>query len=171
MAASHALKIYKTGAIDTFIPKNACSTMRLSVAIANCCIADASGFEWIHNNNDTFRANLEDLIRATYTFVILRDPFVRLASCFLDKIVPRLVPRSDCGSCYSGSWTLTPSLLPISSISWMTQRYAQAICTGAPRRIFLFMIGSTTISGSRTSPRLRLRSAIAPGWRSWTPGR
>jgi hypothetical protein len=87
VAASHALKIYKTGAIYTFIPKNACSTMRLSLAIANCCIADASGFEWIHDNNNTFRADLEDLVRATYTFVILRDPFMRLASYFLDKIV------------------------------------------------------------------------------------
>lgn len=87
VAASHALKIYKSGAIYTFIPKNACSTMRLSLAIANCCIADASGFEWIHENNDTFRADLDDLVRAGYTFVILRDPFARLASCFLDKIV------------------------------------------------------------------------------------
>ena len=86
-AASHALKIYKSGAIYTFIPKNACSTMRLSLAIANCCIADASNFEWIHENNETFRANLEDLVRAPYTFVLLRDPFIRLASCFLDKIV------------------------------------------------------------------------------------
>lgn len=87
VAASHALKIYGSGAIYTFIPKNACSTMRLSLAIANCCIPNASGFEWIHKNNDTFRADLEDLVRAAYTFVILRDPFARLASCFLDKIV------------------------------------------------------------------------------------
>jgi hypothetical protein len=86
-AATHALKIYKSGAIYTFIPKNACSTMRLSLAIANCCIENASDFEWIHENNETFRADLEDLVRAEYTFVILRDPFARLASCFLDKIV------------------------------------------------------------------------------------
>jgi hypothetical protein len=92
LAASHALKIYKSGAVYTFIPKNGCSTMRLSVAIANCCIADASGINWIHENNDTFRANLEDLVRATYTFVILRDPFARLASCFLDKIVSHARP-------------------------------------------------------------------------------
>jgi hypothetical protein len=61
--------------------------MRLSLAIANCCIADVSDFNWIHQNNDTFKADLEDLIRASYTFVILRDPYARLASCFLDKIV------------------------------------------------------------------------------------
>jgi hypothetical protein len=91
-AASHALKIYGSGAIYTFIPKNACSTMRLSLAIANCCIPDVSGFNWIHKNNDTFAANLEDLVRASYTFVILRDPFARLGSCFLDKIVSQARP-------------------------------------------------------------------------------
>ena len=91
-AASHALKVYRSEAIYSFIPKNACSTMRLSLAIANGCIADASGFKWIHQNNDTFLADLGDLIQARYTFVILRDPFARLASCFLDKIVAQRGP-------------------------------------------------------------------------------
>jgi Sulfotransferase family len=91
-AASHALQVYGSGAIYTFIPKNACSTMRLSLAIANGCIADASGLAWIHDNNETFRADLRELVRATYTFVILRDPFARLASCFLDKIVSQARP-------------------------------------------------------------------------------
>jgi hypothetical protein len=91
-AARHALMIYKSRSIYTFIPKNACSTMRLSLAIANCCIADASDFNWIHNNNETFRAGLEDLVLARYTFVLLRDPFARLASCFLDKIVSKAPP-------------------------------------------------------------------------------
>jgi hypothetical protein len=66
--------------------------MRLSVAIANCCIPDASYIDWIHDNNDTFRASLEDLILARYTFVVLRDPFARLASCFLDKIASNAFP-------------------------------------------------------------------------------
>jgi hypothetical protein len=91
-AASHALNIYASEAIYSFIPKNACSTMRLSLAIANGCIADLSRIEWIHENNDTFRARLADLARARYTFVILRDPFARLASCFLDKIVAQKRP-------------------------------------------------------------------------------
>ena len=86
-SAAHALKIYRSNSIYTFIPKNACTTMRLSLAIANCCIADESGVNWIHNNNTTFKASLEDLVRADYTFVILRDPFARIASCYLDKIV------------------------------------------------------------------------------------
>ena len=66
--------------------------MRLSLAIANSCIPDASYIDWIHNNNDTFQASLEDLIVARYTFVILRDPFARLASCFLDKIALKAFP-------------------------------------------------------------------------------
>lgn len=92
VAAAHALKIFRSASIYSFIPKNACSTMRLSVAIANCCIRDASGFNWIHKNNATFRAGLDDLVVAKYTFVLLRDPFARLASCFLDKIVSQAPP-------------------------------------------------------------------------------
>ncbi len=114
VAAAHALKIYKSGSIYTFIPKNACSTMRLSLAIANCCIADASSFEWIHENNETFRANLEDMVCAAYTFVILRDPFARLASYFLDKVVAQRLPRCGWGSWPGGIWILTRSPLPIS---------------------------------------------------------
>ena len=61
LAAGHALRIYHSNAIYSFIPKNACSTMRLSLAIANCCIRDAADFNWIHQNNATFSANLEAL--------------------------------------------------------------------------------------------------------------
>lgn len=87
MAATHALSIYASDAIYSFIPKNACSTMRYSLAIANGMIDGPKQFNWIHANNATFRASLRDLIRARYTFVILRDPFLRLASCYLDKMV------------------------------------------------------------------------------------
>ena len=88
-AATYALRIYRSNSIYTLIPKNACSTMRLSLAIANCCIQDASDINWIYHNNQTFSADLEALVCADYTFVILRDPFARLASCFLDKIVSK----------------------------------------------------------------------------------
>ena len=86
-AASHALRVFDTNAIYSFIPKNGCSTMRLSLAIANGCIEDEADVNWIHNNNDTFSADLASLITARYTFVILRDPYARLTSCFLDKFV------------------------------------------------------------------------------------
>jgi hypothetical protein len=86
-AASFALSFYARDAVYSFIPKNACSTMRYSLALANGAIEGPSQFTWIHANNNTFRASLRELARAEYTFVILRDPFLRLASCFLDKIV------------------------------------------------------------------------------------
>lgn len=86
-AQAHALRIYRSNSIYSFIPKNACSTLRVSLAMANGCISNVSDFNWIHQNNDTFRADLAALIQAEYTFVILRCPFARLASAYLDKIV------------------------------------------------------------------------------------
>jgi hypothetical protein len=88
-AQQYALKIYRANAIYSFIPKNACSTMRPSLALANGCIKSAAEFYWIHHNNATFRATLQDLAVADYTFVILRCPYARLASCFLDKFVDK----------------------------------------------------------------------------------
>ena len=90
-ANNHALMIYNSDALYTFIPKNACSTMRLSLAMANGCISDTKDYNWIHKNNATFVVNLVEIIKAKYTFVILRDPFRRLASVYIDKIVDRTV--------------------------------------------------------------------------------
>ncbi|MDD4907417.1 MAG: sulfotransferase family 2 domain-containing protein [Methylobacter tundripaludum] len=87
VAAEHALRIYKSNAIYSFIPKNACTTLRVSLALANGCIADKSDFNWIHHNNDAFKADLPSLALADYTFVILRCPYARLASAYLDKMV------------------------------------------------------------------------------------
>jgi hypothetical protein len=86
-AANHALCHYPSGAVYSFIPKNGCTTFRYSFAIANKCIQGPGDFEWIHQNNDTFRASLQELVNAPYTFVILRCPYTRLASLYLDKIV------------------------------------------------------------------------------------
>jgi len=86
-AAKHALCHYASGAIYSFIPKNGCTTFRYSLAIANKCISGPEDFEWIHKNNDTFRATLQELINAPYSFVFLRCPYMRLASVYLDKIV------------------------------------------------------------------------------------
>lgn len=88
-AAAHAMGIYQAAAIYSFIPKNACSTMRFSIALANGCIASEAQVHWIHNNNETFPPNLSELATARYSFVVLRDPFRRIASCFLDKFVGR----------------------------------------------------------------------------------
>ena len=86
-ASQHALSIYAADAVYSFIPKNACSTMRYTLAMANGAIAGPKHFNWIHTNNLTFRASLAELAKAKYTFVILRDPFRRIASCYLDKMV------------------------------------------------------------------------------------
>ncbi len=88
-AARYALQHFDSGAVYSFIPKNACTTMRYSLALANGAIAGAEDFPWIHANNTTFNLTLKDLVTAPYTFVILRDPFARLASVFLDKIVSK----------------------------------------------------------------------------------
>lgn len=86
-ALRHTLQIYTSNAIYSFIPKNACSTMRYSIAKTNGFIEGEKDINWIHNNNKTFNSDLKSLIVADYTFVILRCPYSRLASVFLDKFV------------------------------------------------------------------------------------
>ncbi len=70
----------------SYIPKNTCSTMRLSLALANGTIGHQSEFNWIHQNNDAFAADLASIITADYTFVILRNPVCPARKLFLDKI-------------------------------------------------------------------------------------
>ena len=89
LAANHALIHYCSGAVFTFIPKNACTSLRVSLALANGAIASLDDWNWVHANNTTFAASLQDLARAPQTAVILRCPFRRLASVFLDKFVSR----------------------------------------------------------------------------------
>lgn len=89
LAHRNALLIYDSNAVYSLIPKNACTTMRLSIARANGIIADNADWEWIHLNNDAFKPSFKELALARYRFTILRCPFARLVSCFLDKIVKR----------------------------------------------------------------------------------
>lgn len=86
-AARHALTHYPSGAVYSFVPKNGCSSLRYSLAMAHGCIAGPWDINWIHHNNDTFKADLRDLVTTPYSFVVLRCPYARLASAFLDKIV------------------------------------------------------------------------------------
>ena len=81
--------IYDSSAIYSMIPKNGCTTMRLSIALKNGAIADQSQWNWVHHNNDSFRPTMRELALASYRFTILRCPYGRLVSCFLDKIVKR----------------------------------------------------------------------------------
>lgn len=100
LAMRHAMHIYQSNAVYTFIPKNGCSTMRLSVAIANGCIDGIEDGHWIHANNQTFNPSLYEAFKAHYTFVILRCPFRRLASVFLDKFVGK---ENEAWQFYNGS--------------------------------------------------------------------
>ena len=82
--------LQKANAFATFIPKNACSTLRFSAAIFNGFIADASEIGWIHNNNMAFNIDLDMVAGAGYSFVFLRSPYSRLRSVFLDKFIGEL---------------------------------------------------------------------------------
>ena len=86
-AVRFALELYRKKAIYSFIPKNACSTLRYSLGIENGFITGPKHFRWIHDNLHTFSADLRGLVTAEYSFTILRCPFDRLASCYLHKVV------------------------------------------------------------------------------------
>ncbi|ROQ20048.1 sulfotransferase family protein [Marinimicrobium koreense] len=88
-AQNHALMVYGANAVYSFIPKNACSTLRYSLAIHNGCIDAGDDVNWIHSNNTTFQATLREAVQANYRFVVLRCPFKRVASVFLDKFVSK----------------------------------------------------------------------------------
>ena len=92
---AHTLSIYPLDAVYTFIPKNACSTFRYSIAIANGFLGDNSEVDWIHRNNSTFQSTQREVALASYTFVVLRCPYTRIASCFLDKIVKEKFDFND----------------------------------------------------------------------------
>lgn len=85
-AANHTKVHYKSNSVCTWIPKNACSNLRYSIAIANGAISSIDEIEWIHANNDCFVASTKEALEAKFTFVILRNPYKRLLSFFLDKL-------------------------------------------------------------------------------------
>lgn len=82
-AMKHALYVYPTNWICTYIPKNACSPLRYSIAAANGFGED---FARLENVQSALTASLSEVLGASYTFVFLRCPYRRLASMFLDKI-------------------------------------------------------------------------------------
>ncbi len=92
-AQKHALCLYAQNAIYSFIPKNGCTTLRASLAVANGFISgndiSNSNINWVHNNTYTFSASLEALICTKYRFTVLRCPYAKLVSLFLDKFVDK----------------------------------------------------------------------------------
>ena len=82
----HTLIHLKSNSICTWIPKNSCSSIRYSFAVANGAISGIEEIDWIHKNNYSFSASNKELLMAGYTFVVLRNPFKRLLSYFCDKL-------------------------------------------------------------------------------------
>ena len=78
---------FSSSAMCTFIPKNACTSLRYSFALANGFVRDLDDIDWIHGNNNSQQADENELRNCCYSFIILRSPFTRLSSYFLDKIV------------------------------------------------------------------------------------
>ena len=85
-AKHHSLIHLKSNSACTWIPKNACSSLRYSIALGNGAISSPDDIDWIHQNNTTLSATNNQLLGADYAFIILRNPFKRLLSFFLDKI-------------------------------------------------------------------------------------
>lgn len=92
LAAQYALVHYASGAVISYIPKNACTTLRVSLAIANGLVTDAGEWRWVARNTGLLVASLREVLTAPRTVVMLRCPYRRLASAFLDKIVDRRPP-------------------------------------------------------------------------------
>ncbi|MGR3377572.1 sulfotransferase family 2 domain-containing protein [Salipiger abyssi] len=86
-AAKHAIGLFNIASVYTYIPKNVCSTFRYSAAISNGVLREGDDPNWIHKNNETFNPTLEYLVTAAYTFTVLRCPYRRIASAFLNKVV------------------------------------------------------------------------------------
>ena len=85
-AVLHTSLHYRSNTLCTWIPKNGCSNLRYAIARENGAISNIKEIQWIHTNNHSFNANTKEALQADYTFVVLRNPFKRLLSFFLDKL-------------------------------------------------------------------------------------
>ncbi len=94
-AKRHTLIHLRSNSVCTWIPKVGCTNMRYSIPFANGAISTPEDIDWIHNNNDSFQASNKELLNANYAFVVLRNPYKRLASFYLDKICHNDPNESD----------------------------------------------------------------------------
>src|SRR5437763_435391 len=86
-ASNFTMDIYVCNSLYTHIPKNASTSIRFSIAVANGVISEDGDVGWVYNNNMTFVSNLRSQVLADYSFIFLRCPYSRLASAFLDQVV------------------------------------------------------------------------------------
>ncbi len=87
-ALQWTLSFYRQKTVATAIPKNGCSNLRFTAAVENGCAEGPDNIDWIHANNQTFMAGSgAEAAQAHYTFVVLRCPYARLVSAFMDKLV------------------------------------------------------------------------------------
>lgn len=131
-ANRYSLHVFPSNAIYTFIPKNGCSTLRYSLAIANGYLDPESDPNWIHSNihgmSPLFKVNEYTLSTAAYSFVILRCPFRRLASAFFDKVIDMKIPIQRL--CKTIDPAINSKDRMISSIEKMTfSNFVENICS------------------------------------------
>lgn len=81
--------------MTTFIPKNACTSLRYSFAQNNGYITAPSDINWIHSNNDSMMPTISEIQNSAYSFIILRNPFDRILSFFLDKFINSSSDKND----------------------------------------------------------------------------
>ena len=92
-AAHRALVHRKSGSIISFIPKNACSSIKSSL------VCDAFGYEveefknivstGVHAATPHVRADISEILAAQNSYILLRSPLERLASVFTDKFAEK----------------------------------------------------------------------------------
>ena len=75
IARYHAWSLYHHDAIYTFIPKNACTTLRFSVAVDNGFLDHGSDPAWLDNNNPTFSAAPGFSVTARYKLLCCGSRF------------------------------------------------------------------------------------------------
>jgi len=94
-AKRHTLVHFKSNSVCTWIPKVGCTNMRYSIPLANGAISTPEDIDWVHNNNDSFQGSNQELLNANYAFVVLRNPYKRLLSFYLDKLCHNDPNQSD----------------------------------------------------------------------------
>lgn len=75
------------------VPKVACSTVKKSLQTLEGKLLDVELHENVHDKNASplqspldVEVSLEDLLRDSFVFTFVRNPFLRVLSCYLDKV-------------------------------------------------------------------------------------